>query len=319
MLRIFKYIIIISGISIIVSVAMTYLYPKFIKEEGVFGTAHKKEITFDNISANIKEKSTTADVKSKTLKGPGWKEKQGSTGSSTKTADLIKKLTSNDFKESQLAAGQLRSLGSNSVEGLLVALKDADIALKGQIIFLLGMIADKRAVPGLIQCLKDDNAYIRRNATESLGRIGDEKALGHILPMINDRDAAVRERVCWAMKKYKGSSVSDALMIRLEREKEERVKVAIIETLAETRQTTATPILLQELHSDTNNIRFKNIVVKALGECGSSDAILVLTQYLEGLKKYTPNNENERLFIQESCRIAEETIAKITKNNSMVQ
>jgi len=228
--------------------------------------------------------------------------------------DLIESLKSDDFPTSRKAADKLASLGKEAVPALLDTLPESSVALKGQIIFLLGRIKDKSATPLLMEMLNDDNAYIRRNAAEALGKIEDNQALYSLTSALLDDDTSVKERSAWALGQLHDAEAVEDLLNILNFEKEERVKSAVVGALAKLKDGGATLTLLDELKA-VNDQLYKNLVVAALGEIGDSRALEDLIKYVDELREYKPA---EKMFIyqwEESIKIAQEAIEKIQKNN----
>ena len=63
------------------------------------------------------------------------------------------------------------------IEGLISALKDADLAVRAEAASSLGSLRDAQAVEALIATLENDNdPYVRSLSATALGAIGDAKA-----------------------------------------------------------------------------------------------------------------------------------------------
>ncbi len=223
---------------------------------------------------------------------------------------LMEKLGSDDIDVSQDAAGKLAELGKSVIPSLIDVLKGASIALKGQIIFLLGRIGDKDAVPVLVEVLKDENAYIRRNAAEALGKIKNEGAIASLSTSLFDEDSAVRERSAWALGEIKDTRAVESLLDRMSDEKDEMVKTSAVNSLGKIQDQRATLVLLKELKLQTDSL-YKNEVVKSLGELRDPLAIKDLTEHLEILKQYSPTEKMIIFQWQEAIKITEEAINKI--------
>ena len=228
---------------------------------------------------------------------------------------LIVKLGSDDLNISLDAAQELYKLGKSAIPDLLEALKQADIALKGQIIFLLGRIGDKDAVPALVQILADENAYIRRNAAEALGKIKNEGAISSLATSLFDGDIAVRERSAWALGEIRDARAVESLLDRMIDEKDGMVKTAAVISLGKIQDQRATQVLLRELKSQANSL-YKNEVVKSLGELKDPSAIKGLSEHLNLLKQYNPTEKLVIFQWQEAIKITEEAISKIQNKSS---
>lgn len=223
---------------------------------------------------------------------------------------LIRELVNEDFGISQKAAEILFKLGGIAIPKLTEALKGADVGLKGQIIFLLGRIGDKKAAPVLVEMLKDENAYIRRNSAEALGKIKDEESLYQLSRALFDGDSGVRERSSWAMGESKNVLVVENLLNRLSDEKEKKVKVSVVNALGKLNDARATSMLLAELKSQSDQL-YKNEVAQALGKAGNRSALLGLQEYLNNLKQYNPTEKMIIFQWEQAIKIAEEAIEKV--------
>lgn len=223
---------------------------------------------------------------------------------------LIKELVNEDLEISQKAAENLIKLGGIAILKLAEALKGADVGLKGQIIFLLGRIGDKKAAPVLVEMLKDENAYIRRNSAEALGKIKDEESLYQLSIALFDDDPGVRERSSWAMGESKNALAVENLLNRLSDEKEKKVKVSVVNALGKLNDARATSMLLAELKSQSDQL-YKNEVAQALGKAGNRSALLGLQEYLNNLKQYNPTEKMIIFQWEQAIKIAEEAIEKV--------
>jgi HEAT repeat protein len=227
---------------------------------------------------------------------------------------LIEQLKSQNWEVVQKAGDRLVSLGKSAIPALLEALKGANVALKGEIIFILGKIGDKESTPVLIEASKDDNDYIRRNAVEALGKIKDGRALTTLTGALFDNDGSVRECSAWALGELKDPQAVGNLLDRITDEKEERVKSAVVRVLGELKDQKATSTLLAELKSKSDQL-YKNEVVISLGEIGDPLAIPELMDYLNNLKQNKPKESIVIFQWEQAIKIAEDTLRKIQENN----
>lgn len=227
--------------------------------------------------------------------------------------ELIVKLKNENLEINQAAAENLVKLGRIAVPKLIETLKESDLALKGQVIFLLGRIRDKEAAPIIMETLKDENAYIRRNSAESLGKIKAEESLSALYVALFDEDAGVRERSAWSIGELNDHRGIISLIDRIDDEKEERVKIAIVDAFGKLEDLRSTALLLKELKSKSSQ-SYKNKIIAVLGQIGDRKALVDLAEYLDMLKKYKPTNEIGIYELQQAMEITEEAIRKIQKN-----
>ncbi len=273
------------------------------REEGKILSEKKSSLTGSALNKEPKIKNELVLAKSQKLPAVSF--------DNDKEIDkLITELISEDFGISQKAAEDLFKLGRIAIPKLSEALKGADVGLKGQIIFLLGRIGDKKAAAVLVEMLKDENAYIRRNSAEALGKIKDEESLYQLSTTLFDDDPGVRERSSWAMGELKNALAVENLLNRLSDEKEEKVKVSVVNALGKLSDARATSMLLAELKSKSGQL-YKNEVAQALGKAGNRSALLGLQEYLNNLKQYNPTEKMIIFQWEQAIKIAEEAIEKV--------
>lgn len=108
---------------------------------------------------------------------------------------LLYALRDKDYLVSDTAAEALGRMGARAVPGLIDALGDPNVDVRGAAIDALGQIADPASVPALIRCLNDNNrpnreiARIADRAANVLERIGTPQALAALAAW---RDRAVQ-------------------------------------------------------------------------------------------------------------------------------
>ncbi len=222
---------------------------------------------------------------------------------------LINKLTDEDLKIAQEAADKLVGMGEKVIPDLTRNLKEASVALKGQIVFILGRIGSGKATSGLAEVLRDDeNAYIRSNTAEALGKIRDKNSLSALASSLFDKDTIVRQNSAWALGQLKDSQATGSLLQSLNEEEEMGVRFAVVDSLAVLKDRSATQALLVELKAQ-NDLSYKNEVVMALGEIADPKALSGLTEYLNVLKGYHPADE-VKWYYEEAIKKVEEAIEK---------
>src|SRR3990170_615645 len=101
--------------------------------------------------------------------------------------DAIKKLSSNNFLESEQAKRELLNLGKSAVPSLIKTLESSKPEVKYTACELLGDIRDVSAVPALTKALLDYEEYgksIASAAAKALGKLGDEKVIPELEKML---------------------------------------------------------------------------------------------------------------------------------------
>ncbi len=223
---------------------------------------------------------------------------------------LIMQLGSNDIHEMITAANELAALGSKAVPTLIQALNDESIAIRGQVVFLLGRIADPQATQALIVALNDENAYIRRNAVDALAKIKNSAATTALVERLADEDTVVREHAAMALGELKDKTVTENLAGLLTTEEDITIKQAAIDSLGKLADSRATKILVQELEKH-NDLTYQSNVVNSLGSIGDAGSLEALLRYLDHLRASEPEDPLARFPWEEAVRATEEAIHKI--------
>jgi Leucine-rich repeat (LRR) protein len=117
---------------------------------------------------------------------------------------LIKLLSGTDtFWEIQAATraeDALVAIGTPTVEPLIDAVKDENPDVREAAAYLLGTIADRRAVNPLIKALGDSEKEVRWAAAFALGEIKDPRAIAPLTAALYDYDNLVRDNAATALK-----------------------------------------------------------------------------------------------------------------------
>ena len=114
---------------------------------------------------------------------------------------LIRALRSADFAVQTAAARALGTLGTESMDDLLSALKKKNKDIRLGAIGALAVIRDPRSVGPLIEVLHDTNSEVRWQAAFALGEIGDAHATGPLVAALRDPDKYVRYGSAFALAK----------------------------------------------------------------------------------------------------------------------
>jgi len=225
---------------------------------------------------------------------------------------LIKQLELSKGQEILVTSDRLVSLGEDAVTYLLKSLTEAsEVRLKGALIFILGRIGSKEATVALTEAIKDEkNAYIRRNIIEALGKIQDVRSFDVLVKGLSDQNAIVRERAARALGNLANKEAITSLIAVLSGEKDERVKIAIINALGVLKDKETVNVLFKELASQ-EDLTYKNEVVIAIGEIGDPSALPVLISYKDKLSQYKPKEAMVLFQIKEAIKIVDTAIKKI--------
>lgn len=98
------------------------------------------------------------------------------------------------------------------VKGLLVALRNNDIAIRSQAISALGELKVLDALEEIIPLLKNDNTHIKILAVSAIGKIGDRKTIDHIIPLLNDKNKKVRSEAIETIRMLRGDEVLNEIL-----------------------------------------------------------------------------------------------------------
>ena len=80
-----------------------------------------------------------------------------------------------------------------------------------------------RDIAELTKLLGNKDWSVRRSAAEALGLMEDEAVIDVLIPVLKDKNRFVRQEAVWALKKFGGSRVVEALTQALDTEKNEFV------------------------------------------------------------------------------------------------
>ena len=132
--------------------------------------------------------------------------------------DAIKKLSSNNFLESEQAKRELLNLGKSAVPSLIKTLESSKPEVKYTACELLGDIRDVSAVPALTKALLDYEEYgksIASAAAKSLGKLGDEKVIPDLEKMLQSErskiDVELRYEIILALGNLRAMDSKDLL------------------------------------------------------------------------------------------------------------
>jgi len=205
---------------------------------------------------------------------------------------LIHALRYNDFEVQTNAAQALGTLGSEAINELILALKDKNKHVRLGIIEALSVIRDQRAVPMLTELLNDTSSEVRWETAIALGEIGGPEVTLPLKNALRDPDKYVRygaasalsktgwnpasdeERAFyyvglqeWQAVKDCGSAAIKVLSLVL-RDPDSSDRIKAIETLGSIGDKKAIPVLMQSLHDENADVRWKAVL--ASPKCGIS-------------------------------------------------
>jgi HEAT repeat protein len=144
---------------------------------------------------------------------------------------LIESMADFDKSVREQATLALSAIGKAAVEPLAEAMKEPKWETRYRAAEALGRIADEKAVKPLIQGLKDNRDHVRYMAAKGLRGLGDSDAIEPMIILLKDENYYVRMMAVRALGAIGGSKSTEALKSALEKETDEKVREAIIESL----------------------------------------------------------------------------------------
>lgn len=137
---------------------------------------------------------------------------------------------------------------------LLKTLESDDDDMRAQASKSLGLVGRISVLDSLVNALGDQSAQVRAEAAEALGEL---KAVGAVDVLVNtlvaDEDSHVRFFAIQSLVRIGGDTVRDALVTRLQKEKNEGVLIDLIETIAKLKDpSTIEPLRIFSEHDDAD-------------------------------------------------------------------
>jgi HEAT repeat protein len=194
---------------------------------------------------------------------------------------LVRSLQQGTVRVRQAAADALGWMSDRrSVEVLVAALGDEDAKVCANAVIALGRLNDRRAVTPLVALIAGNDAVMRYVAAGILGRLGDRRATAPLVGLLDDADILVRAAAAEALGSLGDPRAANALARALEREWEERARMALMVALVELRDTRALEPLLQVLDRKRGTTEQRPKSAELLGELGDPRAIWPLAMVL---------------------------------------
>jgi HEAT repeat protein len=186
-----------------------------------------------------------------------------------------------------IAITALGKLGENGFAKLLNILNEADVALRSEIIYSLGLIGNKKAVPLLIHSLKDKNELVRQNASEALWHLYDERAIEPLILTLEDKNSHVQQAVIHALSRFKETKVIISLIQTLKVGNAD-VRCAAAEVLGWWKAEQAVPALVSLLSDNSKDFLNRpvcEVAAQALMEINTKEAVDAVHVWKTGKSK----------------------------------
>jgi HEAT repeat protein len=157
-----------------------------------------------------------------------------------------------------------------SVDSLLQALKDDNVAVRYSAAAALSGRKDDRVVMALIERLNDPDRYVRSSVAYALGTTGEPSALDALFSCADDDSEAVRFSAAKAIASFNPDDVHAELARRLEKSDRSMILLAV-EILANIKDDRAVKILRGYLKHNDSDIAYRTSL--ALAGTENSDII----------------------------------------------
>jgi len=166
------------------------------------------------------------------------------------------------------------------VEVLVAALGDEDWKVCANAVVALGRLNDRRAVTPLVALIAGSNPAMRLVAAGILGRLGDRRATAPLVGLLDDADILVRAAGAEALGALGDARAANPMARALEREWEDRTRMALMVALVQLKDTRALEPLLQVLEHRRGTLEQRPKAAELLGELGDPHAIWPLAAAL---------------------------------------
>lgn len=150
-------------------------------------------------------------------------------------------------------------------------------------------------IRGYLMDLRSPNVLVRQEALGALGLAQDPAAVPHVVVLLDDEAAEVRQLAARTLGGLHDQRATDALLARLGREDEERVRLALIEALGKIKDSKAVPDLLRLLAEPQRPQAEQYTLIWALGNIGDPRAGEVLSRQLASPDKFAAYNAAQAL------------------------
>lgn len=169
----------------------------------------------------------------------------------------------------------------------LVGDENTDIPVLQNLIGILGLRGEKRAVSLLIERLRYPDNGVQRQAALALGRLGDVQAVDHLIAKLHSADSNVRYAVVRALGELKDSKALEPLLA-LATDDDQFVRVGVLNAVSTFQDERVPLLLIAGLHDQEDFVRASAAI--RLGKRREVTAVEPLIERLE---------EDESLFVQD--------------------
>ncbi len=194
---------------------------------------------------------------------------------------LVRALQQGNVRARQAAADALGWMADRrSVEVLVAALGDEDSKVRANAVVALGRLNDRRAVTPLLALIAGSDPVMKYAAAGILGRLGDRRATAPLVGLLDDADILIRAAGAEALGSLGDPRAANPLARALEREWEDRTRMAMMIALVRLKDSRALEPLLQVLDRKRGTLEQRPKAAELLGELGDPRAIWPLAMAL---------------------------------------
>jgi len=182
------------------------------------------------------------------------------------------------------STGAAQEARGTAVTALLAAVRDADVAVRQNVVRALGSMQDPRSVQALINALRTDtDAQVRNTAAWALGQIEDRAAVPALLQaMAGDRAVEVRRTSAWALGQIEDPAAVDGL-IRAMHDPDAEVRKTAVWALGQVQDRRAVPGLTESLRQ--GDVEVRRDAAWALGQIEAKEAVPALVAAMRDADK----------------------------------
>jgi hypothetical protein len=152
-----------------------------------------------------------------------------------------------DRKMRRVVCNVLSVIGRQDIETLAKGIHDERWYLVRNILMILGMTKDPKAIKYVKERLRHPEPKVRKEAIKALESIGSEEIKGHLMGVLKDKDSSVRTDALKVLRRFGGeglfATVKEIVLKDDFRERPFAEKRELLETFGETGKEKALPIL----------------------------------------------------------------------------
>ncbi|MHC5009481.1 MAG: HEAT repeat domain-containing protein [Planctomycetota bacterium] len=171
----------------------------------------------------------------------------------------------------------LRSLGLRDLHAMghprtrafaleAAAVRPVNVSIGQTVIDILGAIGDAESVEALLEMAAETPPTLTTRFVQQLATVRDGGAIAVLVKGLRNRSPAVRILAAQVLAGIGETKVTDALVARLRREKDESVQIALLEALGDHRDARTVDVLLKQARRRRESIRLA--AIRALGRIG---------------------------------------------------